>query len=191
MEATIRLVLISLLFLINSCVITSHKDYVAHKYFSKFNNKIRTHGYYLSDFYKEQRGIFIFYENGFFFHEYFACKSIENCQKEVIKISSYATSLKNNWGGYWIEKDTILHMQYFSIMGAGTFIASRGVFNEMGIINENGKLKIIKPKKFSPQITPNPVKVLNFYKTDFKPDSMNWIIKKKWYKKDIEKIKKK
>ena len=134
--------------------------------------------------------IFIFYANGFFYHEYDNCKDVTECKHEIQKMNTYVNSSKNDWGGYWIEKDSILHLQYFTIMGAGLFMASRGVYEFEAVISNMNSFNIILSKNLYYKTSTEYNINVNFYQFSFKPASTNWIMGKKWYKNSIQRTNK-
>ena len=91
----------------------------------------------------------------------------------------YIPSSKNNWGGYWIENDSILHLQHFDIMGAGTFVASRGVYEFEAVIQNPDSFHIIISKNLYHKVSGKYNDIFQFYPYNFKPDSTNWIMGKK------------
>ena len=142
MGVSIRLTFIRfiILGLNSSCIITSHKGYIAPQQFLKSKkNIIRTDGFYLSEYRNYERDFITFFSNGCYYRRACICESVESVRKEVKVARRYAYSEKRNWGGYWIEKDTILQLQYFGITGAGFLVAGCSVFDEKLIISNSNK----------------------------------------------------
>ncbi len=98
---------------------------------------------------------------------------------------------KERWGDFFINGNEII-IQHFNHISQE--VCKRSVFEEKGRILNDSTIEIYSKysywwkDKLSPLYTPC---VLNFYKTDAKPDStIAWFINKNWYKNELNESRK-
>ena len=195
MYKLLAIILIVVSFNLISCFspINCTKYFTVYKEPIVINNKgisLRTDGIYLS---KNGRASLFLFDNGRvkIFSPFFDTLKVElwkNPQKIIAEMQSdWEYKQKERWGDYAINGNEII-IQRFNFKSEE--LCKRSVFEEKVRILNDSTIEIYSEYSYwwkdkHPALS-TPC-VLNFYKTDIKPDStIAWFINKNWYKKELD-----
>ena len=181
-----KLILILIFFLTIGCFVRLNKTstFTIYKDSPIKNSEkicVRIDGIYISSY-----DSFFFYSNGLVKRVFIDSSHISNYNwnsKKTFKESGKFDDFEENWGHYKCDGKDIT-MQIFNKHNQ-EFYTRQIITEKIRIINDN-TLSLYSSKWKSEENFMKEERILNFYKTNNKPDSTRiWFINKRWYKENV------